>query len=64
MTKLNILVLFFVLIAGFDVFADSQLVLTDRSYGIIQFGSKLLEIETKLSEKAKTETGDIQASNS
>jgi len=33
-------------------------VLTDQSYGIVRFGSKLVEVEKKLGERAKGQTGD------
>lgn len=51
-----VLVLFCV---GINAFGDGRTALTDQSYGIIQFGSKLIEIEATLGEKAKGETGDL-----
>jgi hypothetical protein len=38
--------------------AAERLVLTDKSYGIVTYGSKLKAIEKQLGEAAKGETGD------
>jgi len=46
------------LIAGSNGFGEDRTVLTDQSYGIVRFGSKLVEVEKKLAEKAKRHTGD------
>jgi hypothetical protein len=46
------------LIAGSNGFGKDRTVLTDESYGIVRFGSKLAEVEKKLGEKAKGQTGD------
>lgn len=46
------------LIAGSDGFGKDGTVLTDQSFGIVRFGSKLVEVERKLDEKAKGQTGD------
>ena len=46
------------LIAGSNGFGKDRIVLTDQSYGIVGFGSKLAEIEKKLGEKAEAQTGD------
>lgn len=46
------------LIAGSDGFSKDQIVLTDQSYGIVRFGSKLVEVEKKLGDQAKAQTGD------
>ncbi len=46
------------LIAGSDGYGEDRTVLTDGSYGIVRFGSKLVEIEKQLREKAKGHTGD------
>jgi hypothetical protein len=35
-----------------------RIVLTDQSYGIVRFGSKLVEVEKKLGKKPKGHTGD------
>ncbi len=53
---LSILVCFF--IAGDIGSAIAQTMLTDQSYGIVRFGSKLTEVERKLGQKAKGQTGD------
>jgi hypothetical protein len=50
--------LFGLLIVGSDGFCEDRTVLTDQSYGVVRFGSKLLEVEKKLAEKAKGHTGD------
>jgi hypothetical protein len=42
-----------VLIGASNILAKDGLVLTDESYGIVRFGSKLKEVEKKLGEKAK-----------
>ena len=47
------------LITGSNGFGEERTVLTDQSYGIVRFGSKLPEIEKKLTEKAKGQTGDL-----
>lgn len=46
------------LIASSNGLAKDGLLLTDESYGIVRFGSKLTEAEKKLGEKAKGHTGD------
>ena len=46
------------LIASSNGLAKDGLVLTNESYGILRFGSKLTEVEKKLGEKAKGHTGD------
>jgi len=46
------------LIAGSNGFGRDTTVLTDESYGIVRFESKLVEVEKKLGEKAKGHTGD------
>ena len=40
--------------------AAERLVLTEKSYGIVTYGSKLKAIEKKLGETAKGETGDTE----
>ena len=39
-------------------FAANRLVLSDKSYGLVTFGSELKQIEEKLGEKATGDTGD------
>lgn len=46
------------LIASSNGLAKDGLVLTDESYGIVRFGSKLMEAEKKLGEKAERQTGE------
>lgn len=46
------------LVAGSNGFGKDRTVLTDQSFGIVRFGSKLVEVEKKLGEKAKGQTGD------
>jgi len=46
------------LFAGSNGFCKDQIVLTDQSYGIVRLGSKLAEVEKKLGEKAKAQTGE------
>lgn len=38
--------------------AAGSLILTDKSYGPVTFGNKLTEIEKRVGEKAKSETGE------
>lgn len=51
----------FVLITFFAaasiISCEDALVLTDQSYGVVQFGGKLSEIELRLGEKAERQTG-------
>ncbi len=46
------------LVVGSNGFGRDQTILTDESYGIVRFGSKLVDVEKKLGEKAKGQTGD------
>ncbi len=46
------------LLAATNSFAAENLVLSDKSYGFVTFGGKLMAIEKKIGEKAKGETGD------
>ena len=40
------------------VFSEGGPVLTEKSYGLVEFGSKLKEIEQRLGEKANRQTGE------
>ena len=46
------------LLAANTSLAAERLVLTDKSYGLVNFGGKLNAIEKKVGEKAKGQTGD------
>ncbi len=46
------------LIGWSNGFGEERTVLTDQSYGIVRFGSKLPEIEKKLAENAKGQSRD------
>ncbi len=46
------------LAAASIVFCEGAPILTDQSYGVIEFGSNLKEIEQRLGEKAKRQGGE------
>ena len=58
MKNLFITAIVSLIFAATALFADDRLVLTDKSYGSVTFGSKLRTIEKKIGEKAKGKTGD------
>lgn len=51
-------ILFCFLIVGSNGFGKEQTVLTDQSYGFVHFGSKLVEVEKKMGQRTKGQTGD------
>jgi len=56
--------LFQIIVAGFIMAASTVnckdgVVLSEDGYGVIQFGSNLQEIERRLKEKAKSDTGEF-----
>jgi hypothetical protein len=58
MKKLITTIIVSFLLAATNLFAADNLVLTDKSYGPVTFGSKLKRIEKQIGEKAKSELGD------
>lgn len=58
MKKLITAIIVSFLLAVTNSFAAENLVLTDKSYGPVTFGSKLKAVEKQIGEKAKSETGE------
>jgi hypothetical protein len=58
MKKLITTIIVSFLLAVTNSFAADNLVLSDKSYGLVSFGGKLKAIEKKVGEKAKGKTGD------
>ena len=58
MKKLITTIIISFLLTVTNSFAADNLVLSDKSYGLVTFGGKLKAIEKKVGEKAKGETGD------
>ena len=58
MKKLITTIIVSFLLATINSYAAENLILSDKSYGLVTFGGKLKAIEKKVGEKAKGETGD------